>query len=440
MPGKDLVMKCISFKCIVERFLPRQVFTKKEKQQKSKEKERPVELPLAQSSLTSTITDNTISQNLAGGIFVMANWGKVSFNKSQGAWCVKGQYQGERVYYSTYRTDVGPRTCQTEQEALLLQVIISSEMKNGNFNPLKYKRSKPLHLKKYALQWLEKIKPSVKYATYKTYRAAINNWLIPILGDVFLPDVRYDHYFKLWTDIKQSEKYRKNIITCLYAIMEDAKRAGHISQVPDKIVFKGKFTMPRKDPAWIEKETQELILQEIKPEDRPIFQFIFITGVRPSEARALQKSDIHKEQGYISIRYTMAPVEAGGEELKEVKQKKERRIPYYEALDAVIPKNIGMFVFVNPRTGRPYTKNINRDIWAQACKDAKVKIRLNEAGRHSYGNQLAEMGVDMETISHGLGHSTTATTKAFYANPSLNILKKAVDNMRMLKKKEEAKK
>lgn len=97
-----------------------------------------------------------------GGIFVMANWGKVSFNKSQGAWCVRGFYQGEQLYFSKYQSALGPRICQTEKEAIQLQMIISSEMANGNFNPMKYKRTKPLHLKKYTVQWIEKVRPTLK--------------------------------------------------------------------------------------------------------------------------------------------------------------------------------------------------------------------------------------------------------------------------------------
>src|SRR5512137_193303 len=101
---------------------------------------------------------------------------------------------------------------------------------------------------------------------------------------MFLPDIRYDHYLELWTKCDNAPKYRKNILTTLYLVMEDAKRAGYIGQVPDKIVFKGKFEIPTKDIEWISQETQEKILNEMKPEDRPIFQFSFITGVRPSEA------------------------------------------------------------------------------------------------------------------------------------------------------------
>lgn len=363
-------------------------------------------------------------------------WGKV-FQNSRGAWCVRGTYQGERCHFSKYHSDLGPRTCQTKEEAERLQTIISSQIAAGHFNVWRYKRTKPLHLRKYSLAWLKKIEPTVQFATYKTYRAAIKNHLIPVLGNTFLPDVNYDHFLKLWTEIKKSPKYRKNIISTLYTILEDARRAGHIDSMPDRIIFKGKFTVPQHDPAWISKDTQALILDKIRPEDRPLFQFLFITGVRPSEARALQKTDLHKEQGYISIRYTFAPtgVKGQGEQLKEVKQKRERRIPFYDALVPILETMIGnltAFVFVNPRTGRPYTKDINRRIWNPACKKAGVKIQLNNAGRHSFGNQLSDAGIDLETIAKGLGHSSTQTTKNFYANPAMNVLKKAVDNLRRL--------
>jgi site-specific recombinase XerD len=96
-------------------------------------------------------------------------------------------------------------------------------------------------------------------------------------------------------------------------------------------------------------------------------------------------------------------------------------------------KTLSPFVFVNPRTGNPYTKNINRDIWNPACKEALGHlVPLNNAGRHSWGNQMSQAGVDMETISAGLGHSNTGVTKRHYANPSMESLRRAVDNLRSI--------
>jgi integrase len=372
-----------------------------------------------------------------GGILAMAqDWGRVHFNRQQKAWCVEGVFQGERHYFSRYQTALGPHTCKTDQEAKLLQLVISSEIANGVFNPLRYKKTKPLHLKAYCEEWLVKVKPTLAWSTFKGYRAAVVHWITPLLGDVFLPDLRYDHYLKLWTGIPRSPKYKKNILTTLYLIMEDARKAGYISQAPDKIVFKGKFTVPVKDLTWIDRDTQERILAELPPEDRAIFQFMFITGVRPSEARALRKKDLYPEKGYITIKKTFSPG-PDGEVIKEVKQKRERRIPYYESLEPVLsglPRSLSPYLFVNVKTGEPYSKNINRDIWDPACvKALGYLVPLNNAGRHSWGNQMSVSGVDMETISAGLGHSNTAITKKHYANPSMEALRKAVNNIRPIK-------
>lgn len=356
-------------------------------------------------------------------------WGNVSYNRQQGAWCLRGTWQGQRLYFSEYYTAIGPKTCKTEHEARALQQFISGEIANGTFDPRRFKKNRPVHLKKYARKWLDQVKPTLAHGTYKAYRAAVH-WIVEIVGDVFIADLNYAHYMKIWTDVPRAPKYRKNILTTFYTLMEDARRAGDIPQCPEKIVFKGKFTIPRKKKDWINRETQCRILDHIPERHRPIFEFIILTGVRPGEARALQKSDVRKDRDEILIRFTFADVPGRGQQLKEVKQKDERALPFYNAAHDIFSRalaNVSEFVFINPDTCRPYTKNINRDIWNPACLAAGVSIKLNNAGRHSWGNQMAAKGVDFELIAKGLGHSNTNTTKAHYADPSKSVLKEAVD-------------
>lgn len=237
----------------------------------------------------------------------------------------------------------------------------------------------------------------------------------------------------MWVKGPPSAKYRKNILTTLYLIMQDAYRAGHIAQMPEKIRFTGKFALPAKDIQWIDRQTQDAILETIGPQDRPIFEFMTMTGVRPSEARALQKADVRED--HILIRQTFTPV-PGGEVIGTPKQKRDRRIPMYEGLPEILSqamRNLSPFVFVNPRTGRPYSKNINRDLWDPACLKVLGRVvPLKNATRHPWGNQLSVAGVNMETISAGLGHSNTAVTKKHYANPSMDALRQAVNNVRKL--------
>ena len=356
-----------------------------------------------------------------GGYFLCRR--NVSYNRQQKAWCLRGTWQGQRLYFSEYHTAIGPNKP--------MQAFISNEMANGVFDPRRYKKTKPVHLKKYADAWLKRIEPTIEKGTYDPYRAAIK-WIKKILGDVYLSDLNYNHYLKLWTDIERSKKYRKNILTTMYAMMEDARRAGDIKQVPEKIVFKRKFAIPKKLKEGVDRPTQEKIIDQIPERHRPIFRFLVITGVRPSEARALRKADICREREVIKIR------KAFGRDgkVKDVKQKEEREIPLYQSLGDVFSAaqlSLSEYVFINPDTGTPYTKNINRDIFNPAAKRAGVSIKLNNFGRHSWGQQMADKGVDFNVISKGLGHSSVETTKASYADPSMRVLKTAVDEDRVVK-------
>lgn len=380
-------------------------------------------------------------------------WGSVSRNPKTNSWYVRGYWQGQRYYFSEYHTAIGPQTCKTRREGEMLQTVISSEILNKTFNPLRYKKKKPLHLKNYALTWLKQNKDIIGFQTWRGYRSRVNNHIITSsLADTFLPDISRQDYKLLWSQLKvrtkdkdgniterpMEPKGKKNVLTCLFQIMDDAQEAGHIYQAPRKLKFEGTYAIPKKDPDWLTYDQQQEINAEIDPHDRFIIEFMQITGIRPSEARALQKSDIHQDRGYISIRYAIAPAspeEGGGEKIKEVKQKRERKIPYYDELYDLferMPTNLTPFIFVN-KQGHPYSKNINRDVWNPACKRVMgYVVPLNNATRHSFGQQLSNAGTDMETVSKLMGHSNTQVTKDHYADPSLEAAKKAVDNVRGL--------
>jgi integrase len=375
------------------------------------------------------------------GIIIMSNWGTIVYVRKRDCFAVRGTWQGEQLFFSRYYSSLGWRTCRTENEAKLLQTIIGSEIASGRFNPVRYKKRKPMHVKNYILRWIENIKPNLAYSTYKAYQAAIK-YIVPEfpqgLGDIFIEDVNYEKILTWFNNLDLHIKTKKNYHGVLAAMLNNAHKSGHIAQMPRLVEFKHGNSIPQKDPAWLTQEIQHKILERISIADRPIFVFIMTTGVRPSEARALQKADLYPEHGYIAIRNTFAPIK-GGEQLKPVKQKRERRIPFYAALHVLFdstPKNLTPFVFINPRTGKPYSKNINRDIWNPACKKVLGYVfPLNNAGRHSFANQLLEKGVDIKTVSLLLGHSNINTTQAHYGDPrsGLEAARKIVDNVRNLK-------
>lgn len=69
------------------------------------------------------------------------------------------------------------------------------------------------------------------------------------------------------------------------------------------------------------------------------------------------------------------------------------------------------FVFVNPRTGRPYT--CIKRAFAAACLGAKITgLRWHDL-RHTFGTRLAEAGCSEATIAELMGHTDPRTTRRY---------------------------
>jgi integrase len=359
-----------------------------------------------------------------------ALWGTVVYNRQQKAWCVKGKWQGKRKYFSAYQTILGQRVCQTKQEALQLQLIISHEIANGTFNPLRYHKSKPLYLRKYSQVWLKDIKSDISLGTWHGYETAMRLHIQPVLGYLFLPDIGHPDLKRLMSHISNlAVSTKQNILGCLHKMMKDAMRDGHLTQLPPWFEFRGENEPVPPPIEYLKVEAQIRLVEHIPERHRPIFLFMMATGCRPSEARALRKQDIYED--YILF------VKAFGYkgELKSVKAKKAEPFPIYPELRTILemaPRSLTPWVFINPDTGNHYSKDINR-IWNKACDDAGVKrIRLYQAVRHSYACQLLNSGVDKAIVSKLLRHSDPRMIER-YAKYEVASLEAAAGTVRRLK-------
>jgi integrase len=141
-----------------------------------------------------------------------------------------------------------------------------------------------------------------------------------------------------------------------------------------------KITVNEKIPKWTVREVQDRIISVIAELDKDIFHFLTRQGTRIAEARALKIKDFNFKEGILLVQRTFS----AGVLIERTKTKKEK---YRLINPELLPMLRGLcynrfpdeFVFINPRTKRPYCDKTLNNIWNEACKVEGVGIELYHA-------------------------------------------------------------
>lgn len=233
------------------------------------------------------------------------------------------------------------------------------------------------------------------------------------LSDLQMRDIATWTIDEWWTGLQKkglSGAYINDILGWVKAFFQYAVDLDVIERMPKRWPDPLKLPGPEVDE-WFSREEQEKVLAHISECDRPIFEFLFITGVRVNEACALRRKDINRKDGVVHIRST---VKRDGS-IGVVKNKRSRRIPLVAVHQCLESKTIDIkgFVFTN-RWGRRYTDDYLRERFYEACDKAGLKrIKLKNATRHSFGMGLVKRGYDAWQISKIMNHSDIKITEHY---------------------------
>lgn len=327
-------------------------------------------------------------------------------------------YEGQRI--KLYK-DLEGYTLDSYRRANRLLGHIRYEIDNDEFDLKIYIKSnfEEFQFDKYVWAWFDRSTVKLAPSTKSKRKGFIKNYHIPFFAKKNIRKIRggkVEDYLldlpRLFGEIEKnkqktmSDKQRKNVMDDLHKMFTDALRREDIMRIP---VFPGvEFETPMFN--WIDRETQEKILEQIHSYDRDVFRFIILTGARPGEIRALKWDCIDLKQGVIYLKRTFSDTV-----LKEAtKTKKWRPLPITDELLEILKKqgrSISGFVFVN-QYGRHYTSKINC-IWNDACKKVGVDITLYNGTRHSFGSQRINEGFRLEEIGAVMGHSDVKMTKRY---------------------------
>ncbi len=145
------------------------------------------------------------------------------------------------------------------------------------------------------------------------------------------------------------------------------------------------------------------------------------TGLRTGEILALKFSDINFEKRTITIQRSMRKGK-----LKETTKTGETRIirlslPLKDELLAYKELSTSVWVFPNPKTGKPYyeANSITRWYFKPLLKKCNIENKTLYALRHTFASLSAQKNIPMSIISKQLGHKKLSTTMDFYIKHNL---------------------
>jgi integrase/recombinase XerD len=158
--------------------------------------------------------------------------------------------------------------------------------------------------------------------------------------------------------------------------------------------------------------------------DRAIFELIYSSGLRVSEAVALNIRDLYFPEGIVRLRG---------------KGNKERLVPfggeaalwlrrYLEAGRPKLQKNGRSPALFLGRTGKRLSR---KGIWrnyAALTVPAGTSSRVHTL-RHSYATELLAGGADLRSVQELLGHADLATTQ-IYTHVDMALLKESLKRYR----------
>jgi len=370
--------------------------------------------------------------------------GSIYFEEDRGRWTINFPYgrRGKRKKLKVrkwrghyfYQTHKDPRKCQGHKRAEKCLSIMQAEVDRGVFRPEAYTTDEWSDTAPYLNKWLDA--QSLAPSTYKTYRAAVTNHLIPFFKEheYQLHEIQLDTLTKLLRDLQEknlSPKYCWNIMNTLHACMHFAYDSHRIERMPS-FPKKAQFKLCAPDPQWVDEATQLEIIANIPKEHRPIFMWMKMHYRRPCEAMSLFKSDWNKEQGYWLVQRSISDrklVERTKDGQRYIAVLDPDFLPYWPKY-RTFEENSSDFFFTcksSRSEGKRYTDSILNPLWNAACAKVGVKIAMYPGTRHSSVTQyLVEKGGSLDEAQELTQHSNKSTLRRHYAAARIERMRKAM--------------
>jgi len=160
----------------------------------------------------------------------------------------------------------------------------------------------------------------------------------------------------------------------------------------------------------------------------PFVKFLFLTGVRISEAIGIRVKDIDLETGEIEISSVLARSDDGLTSAKQ-RVRKETKTDNTRFLimnaglrtlvtGAIAGKKPDELLFITHKGNAIDDHCFSQRVWKPVLKQLGIEYRVPYTARHTLATRAIESGMPINQVSYILGHSNVQTTLSFYTHKS----------------------
>ncbi len=297
-------------------------------------------------------------------------------------------------------------------------------------------------LKFFCGEWLDTVKENVKASTYARYSAALENHIVPRLGDcspLSVSTQTVDRFKReLLSERGLAPKTVKDILLILRAVLKYTAR-----QLPGSLPAID-FTYPKE----FRREMRVLTLEEqwrltsylTQDMDRSRFGVLLalLTGLRIGELCALRWGDISLHNGTLRVTATVQRLPS-----RDGDSKTELAIgdPKSEASARTIPlSNLAARLCWQIGPGRPVDYVLTG---TEHCMEPRtLQYRMNKFAaacglegvhfhtlRHTFATRCVEAGFEIKSLSEILGHANTSITMDRYVHSSMELKRRNMEKL-----------
>jgi integrase len=199
--------------------------------------------------------------------------------------------------------------------------------------------------------------------------------------------------------------WRHGVFRALRQVLEHAARWRWVDENPAQYVRNPKPKPPTIEP-FVSWEEIQAISAELHPRFAAVPLFAVGTGLRPEEWLALERRDVDRGAGVVTIErvYTQRRLKPCAKTSRQ-----RRRVPLrqrvLDALDALPPRVDTPLLFPAARGGHIDLEKFRHREWTPALRAAAIAHRRIYDLRHTYATWSLAAGVDLFTLSRRMGTS-----------------------------------